>query len=62
MIIEERKAIQVLDNAQFDIAYPKAEIDRDDRPLSIILAEERLMKQILADERAYLKQVLATQQ
>jgi len=62
MIIEERKAIKVLDDAQFSIAYPKAEIDRDDRPLPIILAEERLMKKILADERAYLKQVLAPQQ
>jgi len=61
MIIEERKAIKVLDDAQLSIAHPKAEIDRDDRPISIILAEERLMKKILADERAYLKQVLASQ-
>ena len=62
MMIEERKAIKVLDDAQLDIAYPKAEIDRDDRPISIILAEERAMKKLLADERAYLKQVLAPQQ
>jgi hypothetical protein len=61
-IIEERKAIKVLDDAQHSIAHPKAEIDRDDRPLTIILAEEILMKKILADERAYLKQVLTPQQ
>jgi hypothetical protein len=47
MIIEERKAIKVLDDAQLSIGHPKAEIDRDDRPLTIILAEERLMKKNL---------------
>jgi len=62
MIIEEHKAIKVLDDAQYSIPYPKAEIDRDDRPLTIILAEEILRKKILADERAYLKQVLTAQQ
>jgi len=40
----------------------KAEIDRDDRSISVILAEERAMKKILADERAYLKQISLPQQ
>jgi len=51
-----------VDNSQLSIAYPKAEIYRDDRPISVILAEEREMQKILADERAYLRQVLAPQQ
>ncbi len=56
MTQEERKAIKILDEAQVTMTYPKAEIDRDDRPLPIILAEERHMKKILTDERARLKQ------
>jgi len=60
--IEKQRAIQVLIDAQLDITYPDVEIDLDDRPISVILAEERAMKKILADERAYLKQVLAPQQ
>jgi len=62
MIIEEQKAIKVLDDAQLSVFYPNAEINLDDRPISVILAEERAMKKILADERFYLKQVLAPQQ
>jgi len=60
MVIEERKAIQVLKSSLLE--YEQLEIDIDDRPLPIILAEERQMKKIFADERAYLKQVLAPQQ
>jgi len=60
--IEKQKAIQVLIDAELAITYPDYIIDTDDRPISVILAEERFMKKLLADERAYLKQVLAPQQ
>jgi len=53
--IEKQKAIQVLIDAELAITYPDYIIDTDDRPISVILAEE-------SDERAYLKQVLAPQQ
>ena len=38
------------------------ELEKDDRPISEILAEERIMKQILQDERHWLKQVIAPNQ
>ncbi len=60
--IEKQKATKVLENVQLLITYPDAEIDRDDRSISVILAEERAMKKILAEERAYLKQTLAPKQ
>ncbi|MCJ8306416.1 MAG: hypothetical protein HRU07_05135 [Nitrosopumilus sp.] len=53
---------QVLIDAELNITYPDYIIDSDDRPISVILAEERYMKKLLADERSYLKQVLDPQQ
>jgi len=60
--IEKQKATKVLDDIQLSVTYPEAEIDRDDRPISIILEDERAMKKILTDEYFYLKQILAPQQ
>jgi len=60
--IQKQRTTQVLIDAELDKTYPDAEIDLDDRPISVILAEERAMKKILADERAYLKQVIAPKQ
>jgi hypothetical protein len=60
--IEKQKAIQSLIDAELAITYPDYVIDTDDRPISVILAEERAMKKLLSDERAYLKQILSPQQ
>ena len=60
--LEQQRANQVLIDAEQSVTYPDAEIDKDDRPISVILDEERALKKILADERAYLKQVVAPQQ
>ena len=55
--LEQQRANQALIDAEQSVTYPDAEIDKDDRPISVILDEERALKKILADERAYLKQV-----
>jgi len=59
---ELSERLEILDDTQLSITYSETEIDRDDRPIPVILAEERQMKKILGDERAYLKQMPYPQQ
>ena len=68
----EDLGFEFIKNRQIDIAKEKImeilgqkdviKIELDDRPISVILEEERYLKKFLADERSYLKQVLSPQQ